>query len=430
MSAESQTIVTPSDYSKGAESTSSIPCGICRRQFSRYTCPKCNLLYCSLQCFRSPAHADCSEAFYRKEVEDDIRTTPSKTAEERQKMMEMLKRFEEDAANVDQDFLEDEDEDDDENDDLASKLESMDLENASYEEIWSALTPSQRETFLKALNDPSSELAQQLLASEELEKQIEEPWWERPPDISDNSNVLRSSTKSARYGTPPKIMEIPPAALNASTGAASTGPSLLYNIFATLVAYAYVTRYLSTSPLSSISPGDPEHEEARRLLSGLVPFVTDRRSKTVLPSLSGLITHLWSRFEPGSMTPSFFALLMRDAARLLRPSAVVAISSAAPQEAFADHPAADALRALSDVAALFERSAREKTKTPNPVAAKLAFYAARIVATPPYVLTALADEAVARARLVGREEELDIKQTAAAAPGQTRAAKPRIEELT
>jgi hypothetical protein len=25
----------------------------CRRQFSRYTCPRCNLLYCSLPCFRA-----------------------------------------------------------------------------------------------------------------------------------------------------------------------------------------------------------------------------------------------------------------------------------------------------------------------------------------------------------------------------------------
>ena len=79
---------------------------------------------------------------------------------------------------------------------------------------------------MKALNDPSSELAQQLLASEELEKQIEEPWWDRPSDSS--------ATYRRRYGTRPKMMHVPETALKASTSAASSGPSLLYNIFAVL----------------------------------------------------------------------------------------------------------------------------------------------------------------------------------------------------
>ena len=101
-------------------------------------------------------------------------------------------------------------------------------DNASYEEIWSTLTPAQREKFLGVLNDPSSELAQQLLASEELEKQIQEPWWERPPDAS--------AAKGRRYGPKPAMMHIPEAALKASAGAASSGPTLLYNVFATLCA--------------------------------------------------------------------------------------------------------------------------------------------------------------------------------------------------
>lgn len=76
------------------------------------------------------SHAECSEAFYRKEVENDIHTTPSKTTEERQKMMELLKRFEEDAAN-DEAALLDEDADNDE-DDLTSQFQSMDLGMTLY----------------------------------------------------------------------------------------------------------------------------------------------------------------------------------------------------------------------------------------------------------------------------------------------------------
>lgn len=95
------------------------------------------------------------------------------------------------------------------------------------------LTPAQRDKFLKALNDPSSELAQQLLASEELEKQIEEPWWERP-GTPDSATGEHTAAPKARYGAKPQMMDIPSQALNASTGAAASGPSLLYNIYATL----------------------------------------------------------------------------------------------------------------------------------------------------------------------------------------------------
>lgn len=62
------------------------------------------------------------------------------------------------------------------------------------------------------------------------------------------------------------------------------------------VAYAYVTRYLATSPLTALEPS--EQDEARRLISQLVPFLTDRLSKTVHSSLSAAVTDLLSRFQP------------------------------------------------------------------------------------------------------------------------------------
>lgn len=131
------------------------------------------------------------------------------------------------------------------------------------------------------------------------------------------------------------------------------------------------------------------------------------------------------------MAPPFFALLMRDAARLLRPSSVVPLVSTEPTESFADHPSASALLALSDVSGLFERL--ETSSTPHPVSAKLAFYAARVVSTPTYILAALADEAMARAGLVEQEQELDkapASETAMAEASQMGARKPQIEELT
>lgn len=69
------------------------------------------------------AHSDCSEGFYKNELEADIRTNPSQSNEERRRMMELLKRFEEEAAE-DEDALLHSEEDED---DLAQRLGTLDL---------------------------------------------------------------------------------------------------------------------------------------------------------------------------------------------------------------------------------------------------------------------------------------------------------------
>jgi len=43
--------------------------------------------------------------------------------------------------------------------------------------MWEMLTQAERRKFAKALEDPSSELAQTLLASKQLQVEIEQPWW-------------------------------------------------------------------------------------------------------------------------------------------------------------------------------------------------------------------------------------------------------------
>lgn len=99
-------------------------CGICRRQFSRYTCPRCNLLYCSLSCFRTEAHSQCTEPFYRDQLASDIHTEPSTSAAERKAMLELLKRFEQDSLD---DPSAQSDEDEGPVDDLERRLAGINL---------------------------------------------------------------------------------------------------------------------------------------------------------------------------------------------------------------------------------------------------------------------------------------------------------------
>jgi hypothetical protein len=186
------------------------------------------------------SHLQCSETFYRKEVEIGINSEPSKTAQEKLKMMELLKRLEQQSQEDDPSPLEtDDDTDGDADADLAQRLSDMDLsksrqciqfvylimtnlDSISSDDLWSLLTLEERNKFTKALDNPSSELAQQLLASETLDSERLEPWWESP---SFNDATQAISTK--RYGAKPEAMMV-----STLPKVPVTGSPLLYNICA------------------------------------------------------------------------------------------------------------------------------------------------------------------------------------------------------
>ncbi|KAK0189104.1 hypothetical protein F5146DRAFT_1057964 [Armillaria mellea] len=266
-------------------------CKICRRQVSKYTCPTCNLPYCSLTCFRSPAHADCSETFYKNEIQRDVNANPNLKAQERLKMMEMLKRFEE------MENEEDDDNDDDDDDGgLAERFEGIDLDNT--DELWSRLTPAERTKFLNAL-------AQSLLASEQFDPS---PWWETnvEPDIP--------------------MLEVP-TALHPRVSRA-----LMYNLCGITMAYAYTTRHLSLA-----DPG------AKELITNLVPFLADSRSTVAHASLGEAVTAICSR---ASINPQALKVLVKDTTILLKPRIVME---------YGTYPSHLALIMLSDLAKLFAR---------------------------------------------------------------------------
>jgi hypothetical protein len=67
-------------------------------------------------------HDQCSESFYREEVQADIGNAPSSSAQDRQQMIELLRRFEE--SNLE--------EEEDSSNELADKLNGVDLGAHSY----------------------------------------------------------------------------------------------------------------------------------------------------------------------------------------------------------------------------------------------------------------------------------------------------------
>lgn len=320
------------------------------------------------------AHSQCSETFYRKEIQTSIETKSSKSHEEREKMLELLKRLEEQTQEEDSSsLLRDQDESDSDFNDLASRFADVDISSASSDELLRLMTKKEIDRFFNALRHPTGQLAQQLLSSEELQSVRQEPWWEASLEEG-------ASSGSIRYGSKPALMEVP---LNLVKRQPSS-PSLIYNVCAVLVAYAFATRHLSVSPLSSAENDAPE---ARRIISQAVPFLVARHSQVLYSTLSSAVTDVWSRFDPGAVGAESMSVLLHDLSSIARPKLMVAASS--DNNSLTDHRSVTLLAALSDLSGLF---APRSIGVPSHIQMKLVFYAAQVLSTPQPILRALSNE--------------------------------------
>jgi len=142
--------------------------GTSERPGEFYTCPKCNAPYCSLKCYRSPDHIQCTEAFYKQCVQEEMKAISAAQnsndkagAEARQRTVEALKR----QLNEDVEGEEGELDSDDETD-LSQRLAGVDLEDSQA--VWQSLTESERSEF------------QDLLKSGDIERYVPDfrPWWD------------------------------------------------------------------------------------------------------------------------------------------------------------------------------------------------------------------------------------------------------------
>nr|GMD11766.1 zinc finger HIT domain-containing protein 2 [Ipomoea batatas] len=153
------TIVTSGEMpstSSQLNSSSRIICRVCQKQFSLYTCPRCNIRYCSLPCYKSHS-LSCTESFMRENVMEELQQSQP-DEQSKQKMLEILKR------------LHSEDE-----------MESLDEDEPDFS--WSESTIqkilSGSEISLDDLTLEEQKRYQKAIASGELSKLIKpwEPWW-------------------------------------------------------------------------------------------------------------------------------------------------------------------------------------------------------------------------------------------------------------
>eukprot|EP00250_Pteridium_aquilinum_P004577 c14786_g1_i1 orf=269-1579(-) len=152
-------------------------CLVCRKQFSHYTCPRCNVRYCSLPCYRS--HSDrCLESFNRDNVLANLQDCTA-TPDTRKRMLKALQRFHSsDAMDVQHAGMDCDggDDDDGDDEDAPGRRTCILSENTlnklvSGEDIeLSDLSPEEKRAFLRAVT------------SGEFSHMIKpwEPWWLSP----------------------------------------------------------------------------------------------------------------------------------------------------------------------------------------------------------------------------------------------------------
>ncbi|XP_060079858.1 zinc finger HIT domain-containing protein 2-like [Ylistrum balloti] len=110
-------------------------CPLCLKNETKYTCPRCNVRYCSVECYKGEKHMDCSESFYKDCFIEGLKDQSS-GLEEKRKIMEMISRVEEETEGLESD----------DEPDLAERLEGLDLD-CDAGAIWKQLTEKERKEF-------------------------------------------------------------------------------------------------------------------------------------------------------------------------------------------------------------------------------------------------------------------------------------------
>ncbi|SOV03360.1 uncharacterized protein UDID_06576 [Ustilago sp. UG-2017a] len=284
-------------------------CNICYAQPATYSCPRCNVPFCSLICFRRREHQDCSAVFSSSAISLAV-GSPELLAEDgdRQKVVSILDRLEKDARATRQrqeDAQEEEESNDDEDIDQAAGLRANitadQIKSASSEALLAMLTPKEKQKFLEAIKDPqtASQLMQRLERKADRLAPVETSATKQGVLIAAQSPPDRAPTqpapKRAWQSTPwfetsdacPDFSSRDPDEIFAFSAslekilrgqsAASTrsgGPApvnLVYNLCAVLMAYAYTLRHLDIASLSGLTKPLASSKPASALLSASAP---------------------------------------------------------------------------------------------------------------------------------------------------------------
>ncbi|XP_050230398.1 uncharacterized protein LOC126679421 [Mercurialis annua] len=158
-----------------------IVCHVCHKQFSQYTCPRCNSRYCSLHCYKSHS-TRCTESFMRENVVEELRQTKPDD-ESKRKMMDILKRYHSE-----------------------EEMDSMEEDDCLLSEETIQKILSGDSICYEDLSAEEQKQFQRTVASGELSKLIQpwDPWWLKP-----SARTISLSKEGTQLIQPLSKQEVP-----------------------------------------------------------------------------------------------------------------------------------------------------------------------------------------------------------------------------
>ncbi|CAA0808952.1 HIT-type Zinc finger family protein [Striga hermonthica] len=203
-----------------------IICRVCEKQFSQYTCPRCNIRYCSLHCYKSHS-LRCTEPFMRGNVMEELQhVQPDENS--KSKMLEILKRFHEDEE--------------------AASIDEEDSGSSFSEETIQKILSGEQINF-DDLSIEEKKHFQRAIASGELGKLIQpwDPWWLKlsakhialSPDGTQLVQPIPNSDNPDSEIWPNIIPHGPESPLPPVSKLTSSSPSLLLPVHLVDIIYSY-----------------------------------------------------------------------------------------------------------------------------------------------------------------------------------------------
>ncbi|XP_046543965.1 zinc finger HIT domain-containing protein 2-like isoform X1 [Haliotis rubra] len=214
--------------------TDSRTCSICVGQEARYTCPRCNIPYCSLACYRHEKHGSCSEAFYKDWVIDELSHNTA-GMEDREKILEILQREQE--ARDEDDVDSDDEEEDADDPGLEERLEGLDLD-ADAGDVWRRLTEKEKQEFSQMLED--GRLANLV--------EVWTPWWVKVKPSSETEEEVDKLEHDGK-SQPQILSDIPD--INILLKKSKPSSDLRFCLVNVLYSYAFITRLHNGNHLES-----------------------------------------------------------------------------------------------------------------------------------------------------------------------------------
>nr|CAD7411573.1 unnamed protein product [Timema cristinae] len=221
----------------------SLCCEICHEKPKSYVCPRCDLSYCSLTCYRSQQHLQCSESFYQDSVKEELEH--STFLQGSNKIVNALQQIHEQSTGLGNnsqnhvlpwqtlsanDSLDSDDEDETSGEitSLHERLQGVNLEDS--DQVWESLTLFEQKAFINLCSSDKGKRLQELW----------QPWWyckEQSNPLSEMGGSLVDSFTNIECICPKILSEIPyfPSSLTPS-------PCVPNNIVNVLAAYTVVVR--------------------------------------------------------------------------------------------------------------------------------------------------------------------------------------------